>query len=127
MREIIEIGTRAPLRPNTQPWKIAVVAENALDSINNGNVEKLVSGEPSKWEIPSKPYEGRYRQCQIEFTIKIFEVMNIARTGKEKRAKWQQKGYRLFDPPAACRWISRSMNCQRSLSLDLAPAFDTRA
>ncbi len=101
LKEIIKIGTRAPSGLNTQPWEIAVVTGKALDNINNGNVEKLVSGAPSTREIPSKPYEGKYRQRQIELTIKLFEAMNIAREDKEKRAEWQKKGYRFFDAPAA--------------------------
>ena len=101
LREIIEIGTRAPSGLNTQPWEIAVVTGKVLDNISNGNVEKLVSEAPSTREIPSKPYEGKYRQRQVELAIKLFEAMNITREDKEKRAEWQQKGYRFFDAPAA--------------------------
>ena len=37
----------------------------------------------------------------MELAIQLFQLMDIAREDKEKRAWWMQRGYRFFDAPAA--------------------------
>ena len=101
LREIIEIAERAPSAMNTQPWEITVVTGKILDNIRQSQIELLKAGATPDVKIPSKPFEGKYRQRQVELAIKLFEAMNIAREDKEKRAEWQKKGYRFFDAPAA--------------------------
>jgi nitroreductase len=101
LREIIEIASRSPSGMNTQPWDIAVVAGEVLDNIRWGNIEKLTSGAIPNPDVPSKRFEGKYRERQVEVAVQIFQLMNIAREDKEKRTEWQQRGFRFFDAPAA--------------------------
>ncbi len=100
LSEILAIATRSPSAMNTQPWEITVVAGEVLDKIRKGNVEKLASGAAPNPDVPYKPYEGIYRERQVELAIQIFGLMGIAREDKEKRAEWGQRGFRFFDAPA---------------------------
>jgi nitroreductase len=99
--EILEIATRAPSSMNTQPWKIAVLSGEVLENIKKGNVETLLSGRIPGKDVPFKPYEGDYRQRQVELAKELFAVLGIAREDKQKRDAWMQQGFRFFGAPAA--------------------------
>jgi len=101
LREILEIAARAPSSMNTQPWEITVVSGDVLDKIKQGNLEKLASGAAPERDTASRPYEGVYRQRQVDLAIQIFQLMGIAREDREKRTQWMQRGFRFFDAPAA--------------------------
>ena len=101
LREILDISIRSPSAMNTQPWEITVVTGEILENIRKGNIEMLNSGAKPNPETPHKPSEGKYRQRQVDLAIQIFNLMGIAREDKEKRAEWIQRGFRLFNAPAA--------------------------
>lgn len=101
LREILDISIRSPSTLNTQPWEITVVTGEILENIRKGNIEMLNSGAKPNPETPHKPFEGKYRQRQVDLAIQIFNLMGIAREDKEKRAEWIQRGFRLFNAPAA--------------------------
>lgn len=101
LREIMDIAIRTPSTLNTQPWEITVVSGEVLDNIRWGNIEMLNSGATPEPETTSKPFEGKYRQRQVELAIQIFNLMGIAREDKVKRAEWTQRGFRFFDAPVA--------------------------
>jgi len=101
LEEIIDIARRSPSTMNTQPWEITVITGEVLDNIRQGNVEMLISGVTPEPNFLVKPYEGKYRQRQVDLAMHIFELMNIKREDKEMRAEWQQRGFRFFDAPAA--------------------------
>jgi nitroreductase len=101
LEEILEIATRAPSSMNTQPWQIAVLAGDVLDNIRKGNVEMLKAGKMPEKDIPYKPYEGIYKQRQVDLAKDLFQVLGIAREDREKRDAWMQQGFRFFDAPAA--------------------------
>ena len=101
LEEILNIATRAPSAMNTQPWEIAVVTGEVLDNIKRSAIEMLNSEATPEVQVPPKPFEGQYRQRQVELAIQLFQLMDIAGEDKEKRAWWMQKGYRFFDTPAA--------------------------
>jgi len=101
LREILDISIRSPSTMNTQPWEITVVTGEILENIRKGNIEMLNSGAKPNPETPYKPFEGKYRQRQVDLAIQIFNLMGIAREDKEKRAEWIQRGFRLFNAPAA--------------------------
>lgn len=100
LREILEIATHAPSAMNTQPWEITVVSGEVLDNIRKGNIEMLDSGVKPHPEVAYKPFEGKYRERQVDLAIQLFQLMGIGREDKEKRAEWAQRGFRFFDAPA---------------------------
>ena len=101
LEEIIDIATRSPSAMNTQPWEITVVTGKVLDDIRQGNIEKLTAEVTPHPDVPLETFEGEYRQRQVELAIQLFQLMGITREDKEKRAWWQQRGFRFFDAPAA--------------------------
>ncbi len=101
LREILDIAIHAPSAINTQPWEITVVTGEVLDNIRKGNIEMLTFGVPPALSARLRLYVGIYRQRQVDLAINIFRLMGIAREDKEKRAEWMQRGFRLFDAPAA--------------------------
>jgi nitroreductase len=101
LEEIIGIATRSPSAMNTQPWEITVVTGEALDNIRRDNVEKLVSGVEPNADVPIAPFEGVYRQRQVDLAIQLFQLLGIAREDKEKRAEWMKMSPRYFNAPAA--------------------------
>ena len=101
LKEILDIAVRAPSSMNTQPWEFTVIAGEVLEKIKRANVEMLDSGATPTPDWSSKPFEGDYRQRQVDLAIELFRLMGIAREDKEKRAAWTRRGYRFFDAPAA--------------------------
>jgi nitroreductase len=119
LRDILDIATRAPSAMNTQPWEITVVAGEALDKIRDGNVEGLRSGAIPYPGLESRPYEGVYRQRQVDLAIQIFELMGIAREDRDKRAEWMQRGLRFFDAPVGIILSVDSSLDQRTALIDI--------
>jgi len=101
LRDILDIATRAPSSMNTQPWEIIVIAGEVLENIKRGNIEMLESGALPNPNVSVQPFEGVYRQRQVDLAIQIFQLMDIAREDKAKRAEWMKRGFRFFDAPAA--------------------------
>ncbi len=101
LRDILDIATRAPSAMNTQPWEIIVIAGDVLENIKRGNVEMLESGTLPNPNVLVQPFEGVYRQRQVDLAVQIFQLMGIAREDKAKRAEWMKRGFRFFDAPAA--------------------------
>ncbi len=101
LKEILDIASRTPSAMNTQPWDVTAVTGEVLDNIKKGNIEMLTAGAEANPDLPFKPYEGIYRQRQVDLAIQLFKLMGIAREDKKRRAEWMQRGYRFFDAPAA--------------------------
>ena len=103
LEEILELASRAPSAMNTQPWEFAVLSGNVLADVRRSNVELLNSGAPPSPEcvVVNWPVESIYRQRQVSLAKQLFQLMDIPREDKEKRAKWLERGFRYFDAPAA--------------------------
>lgn len=101
LKEILEIATRSPSGMNTQPWEIIVITGKTLDDLRQANVKMLTSGVQPKLNVFRRPFEGVYRQRQVDLAVQLFGLMGIAREDKEKRAQWMERGFRFFDAPAA--------------------------
>lgn len=103
LREILEIASHAPSAMNTQPWEFTVLTGEVLDNIRQCNVEMLNAGVAANPEhlVVGWPRESVYRQRQVELAKQIFQLMEIPREDKEKRAKWTERGFRFFDAPVA--------------------------
>jgi len=121
LKEILDIATRSPSGMNTQPWEFTVITGEVLDNIKRANVEMLGSGAIPNPDLAGKPYEGVYRNRQVEVAVQLFGLMGIAREDKEKRAEWMQRGFRFFDAPAAI-----ILSVDKSLG-EIRPQFDIGA
>jgi nitroreductase len=118
LKEILDIATRSPSGMNTQPWEFTVITGEVLDNIKRANVEMLGPGAIPNPDFAMKPYEGVYRNRQVEVAVQLFGLMGIAREDKEKRAEWMQRGFRFFDAPAAI-----ILSVDKSLG-EIRPQFD---
>ena len=103
VKEILEIATRAPSGTNTQPWEFFVLAGEVLEKVKQANVELQKSGTLPNPEISYVTYnhDTVYQKRRVELTKQLFQLMDIAREDKEKRATWLERGFRYFDAPVA--------------------------
>jgi len=103
LEQILELASHAPSAMNTQPWEFTVLTGDVLENVRRSNVELLNSGAPPNPEhvVVSWPRESIYRQRQVNLAKQLFQLMDIPREDKEKRAKWLERGFRYFDAPAA--------------------------
>jgi nitroreductase len=103
LERILELASHAPSAMNTQPWEFAVLTGEVLGNVRRSNVDLLNSGMPPNPEhvVTSWPKESIYRQRQVNLAKQLFQLMDIPREDKEKRAKWLERGFRYFDAPAA--------------------------
>jgi nitroreductase len=103
LEQILELASRAPSAMNTQPWEFTVLTGEVLENVRRSNVDLLNSGVPPNPEhvVTSWPKESIYRQRQVDLAKQLFQLMDIPREDKEKRAKWLERGFRYFDAPAA--------------------------
>ena len=101
--QILELASHAPSAMNTQPWEFTVLTGEVLDNVRRSNIELLNSGAPPNPEhvVTSWPKESIYRQRQVNLAKQLFQLMDIPRVDKEKRARWLERGFRYFDAPAA--------------------------
>jgi len=103
LEQILELASHAPSAMNTQPWEFTVLTGDVLENVRRSNVELLNSGALPNPEhvVVSWPRESIYRQRQVNLAKQLFQLMDIPREDKEKRARWLERGFRYFDAPAA--------------------------
>ena len=102
LKEILEVSSRAPSSMNTQPWEVTIIAGEVIEKIKQANIKKLSSGEVPKPDVVrGGRYMDKYRERQVAIGVQLFQLMNIAREDREKRAEWMKRGFRFFDAPAA--------------------------
>jgi len=123
LTRILESACKAPSAMNTQPSEFIVVTGDVLNKLRVAIVDKLNKKEPMHpdHEVVSWSNDSIYRNRQIELAKKIFELMNISREDKKKRAAWLERGFRFFDAPVAIILLT-----DKSLS-DIGPLLDLGA
>ena len=123
LTRILESACKAPSAMNTQPSEFIVVTGDVLNRLRVAIVDKLNKKEPMHpdHEVVSWSNDSIYRNRQIELAKKIFELMDISREDKKKRAAWLERGFRFFDAPVAIILLT-----DKSLS-DIGPLLDLGA
>jgi len=102
LRAILEIATRAPSAVNRQPWEFFIITGEVLEKIKNKHVEKLLSPRDHQGHNRKKVDTGGiWRRRQVDLAIELFRLMGITRDDVEKRAEWNERGFRYFDAPTA--------------------------
>jgi len=103
LKKVLETAITAPSAMNTQPWEFLVVTGKAIDTIRQGNVEKLNKATMPNPEHSAATWssDSIYRKRQVDLAKHIFTIMDIKRTDKNKRTQWMERGFRFFDAPAA--------------------------
>ena len=123
LTRILESACKAPSAMNTQPSEFIVVTGDVLNKLRVAIVDKLNKKGPMHpdHEVVSWSNDSIYRNRQIELAKKIFELMDISREDKKKRAAWLERGFRFFDAPVAIILLT-----DKSLS-DIGPLLDLGA
>ncbi len=90
IKKILETAVYAPSAMNTQPWEFFVIAGDVLNRIRKGIVDKLNSRASMNPDhlVALWPKESVYRDRQVSLAKQIFELMDIQREDKVKRAWW---------------------------------------
>ena len=123
LTRILESACKAPSAMNTQPSEFIVMTGDVLNKLRVAIVDKLNKKEPMHpdHEVVSWSNDSIYRNRQIELAKEIFELMDISREDKKKRAAWLERGFRFFDAPVAIILLT-----DKSLS-DIGPLLDLGA
>jgi nitroreductase len=124
LAKILDAACRAPSAVNTQPWEFIVLAGDALDSVRAVIVDRANEKEPVHYDHDVSvnwPNDSIYRERQVDLAKKLFQLMDIRREDKEKRAAWYERGFRFFDAPVGILILT-----DRSLS-DVGPLLDLGA
>jgi nitroreductase len=127
LEQILELASQAPSAMNTQPWEFTVLTGEVLDKARQGNIEMLKSGALPNPEhvVTGWPRESVYRQRQVDLAKQLFQLMNIPREDKEKRAKWLERGFRFFDAPAAIILLTDRCLSESGPLLDIGALMQT--
>jgi len=127
LEQILEVASRAPSAMNTQPWEFNVLTGEVLENVKRNNVDLLNSGVPPNPEhvVTSWPKESIYRQRQVDLAKQLFQLMDIPREDKEKRAKWLERGFRYFDAPAAIILLTDRCLSESGPLLDIGAVIQT--
>ena len=99
IQKILETAVRSPSGMNTQPWEFVVATGSVLDQIREENTRLFNEGAIPTNDMTPRPFEGAYRQRQVELAKELFKLMGIAREDKEARHKWMLRGFRFFEAP----------------------------
>jgi nitroreductase len=127
LEQILELASHAPSAMNTQPWEFMVLTGEVLENVRRSNIDLLNSGVPPSPEhvVTSWPKESVYRQRQVDLAKQLFQLMDIPREDKEKRAKWLERGFRYFDAPAAIIISTDRCLSESGPLLDIGAAIQT--
>ncbi len=103
IRKILEVARWSPSGGNTQPWKVAVVRDEALARLREAMLARAVEGEnpapdyvyfPGEWVTP---YKERRFQCGMD----LYKALGIGREDKDKRLEAALNNYRFFGAPVS--------------------------
>ena len=99
LHDVLTVACRAISGVNSQPWEFAVVTGDLLKKISEDNIELLRAGAAP--DMRDSVLYGVYRERQKEIGKTLLQSVGIERHDKERRAWWNERGFRYFDAPAA--------------------------
>jgi len=99
IHKVLEAAVRSPSGMNTQPWEFVVATGKVLDEIREECGRLFNEHTIPTNDMLRNPYEGIYRQRQVDLAVEIFKIIGIKREDKEARHKWMLRGFRFFDSP----------------------------
>jgi nitroreductase len=127
LAKILDAAGRAPSAINTQPWEFIVMTGDVLDRVRVAIVDKLNRNEPMHPDhhVVSWSNDSIYRERQVDLAKKLFQLMDIRREDKEKRAAWLERGFRFFDAPIGILILTDRSLSDAGPLLDLGAAMQT--
>jgi nitroreductase len=99
LQKILETAIRTPSGMNTQPWEFVIASGDVLEKIREETVKLADQRAPITNDVARKPFEGIYKQRQVDLAVGIFKLAGITREDKEARHKWWLRGFYFFNAP----------------------------
>lgn len=114
IKEILELGARAPSGTNMQPWKAYVVQGKAKAAIAEAVEQSGVRAEKIKWEeyryYPDKFFEP-YLTRRRTVGFALYNALGIERREIEKMRAQHDRNFVFFDAPVGIIFtIDRRLN-----------------
>lgn len=104
LRDVLARAARAPSGGNVQPWKLYVLAGEALDGLRRRMDERLFSGptsEAADYDIyPANLWEP-HRSARYQVGEEMYALLGVGREDKVGRMRQFQRNYQFFGAPAA--------------------------
>lgn len=98
----VMIARSAPSSCNTQPWRIEIVSDAALDRLRQALIKAASSGLAADYDLePAAPYTGDLRARQIEAAVKLYGALGIERHDSAGRAAAALDNFNFFGAPHA--------------------------
>lgn len=102
MRRLLDRASRSPSGSNVQPWRVYVLANDALDALRADVAAEMAHhpmGYPPEYKIfPDglKPlYNARRKKCGED----MYATINVARDDKPGRIEQFKRNFQLFGAP----------------------------
>jgi nitroreductase len=95
IRDVLELGIRAPSASNCQPWEFAVVTGATLTALKDEHERRLTENVPRRSDYPFQPLAGVWLERQRGNVGAITGVL-----GEAGRATWMRHMLRFFEAPA---------------------------
>jgi len=114
IREILELGARAPSGTNMQPWKAYVTRGEVKERISRAILDSGIRAEKIEWDeykyYPDKffePYLGRRRAVGYS----LYDALGIQRREVERMRAQHDRNFVFFDAPVGIIFtIDRRLN-----------------
>ena len=105
-RETIEraiaAAATAPSSCNTQPWSLHIASGGALARLRAALLAAAGASVPRSAEVDhAAPYQGKYRERQIDAAVRLFATQGVARQDRQARMASFLRNYAFFDAPHA--------------------------
>jgi len=101
IHSILDAARWAPSGGNTQPWQVAVVAGEVMQTISDRMVEAHRAGEESRadYQYYATSAPKIYRNRRVACGKALYGALGIERGDKERRDGQWEKNYRGFGAP----------------------------
>lgn len=114
IRKVLAAAQRAPSGGNLQPWRVTVVAGDALADLKalmRHKVREAPEGElVREYDIYPKNLPSPYRDRRFKVGEDMYNLVGIPRDDRPARLRWRERNFDLFGAPLAlfC-WVDRLM------------------
>jgi len=105
VREIVELGARAPSAGNMQPWCVYAIAGKRIEELKAllapRMATELPKGEGTDYTIYPEPLTEPYKGRRFEVGEALYKSLDIPREDKASRYRQYARNYQFFGAPVA--------------------------
>lgn len=101
VKNVLVSAANAPSSKNTQPWQVAVLTGNTLQSLSDAMLAKFDHSqyEKSDYQYTTDPISDVFRQRARACGFALFDLKGIDRTNKEQRRDHDRQNFLFFGAP----------------------------